>query len=197
MKPLHSAFKPRTGQPHRTRTVDLPSATELDRIFINVLNSKLTTEQKLTKLFGPVTATSNPIEVYVDGSCLNNGRDNATAGAGIYWGPNHPWNEAIRVPDAQTNNRGEVYAILRALQRAHPNKTLHIWSDSEYAMETIATRAPDEASCGWKCTHGDLFNDIVHLINARHAPVVFVQVRGHSGNKHNDAADELAKQGAT
>jgi hypothetical protein len=29
----------------------------------------------------------------VDGSCLNNGKDNATAGDGIYWGPNHTWNE--------------------------------------------------------------------------------------------------------
>ncbi|KAJ7256663.1 hypothetical protein C8J57DRAFT_1074829, partial [Mycena rebaudengoi] len=28
------------------------------------------------------------------------------------------------------------------------------------------------------------------------APVVFIQVKGHSGNVHNDSADVLAKQGA-
>ncbi|KAJ7318286.1 hypothetical protein DFH08DRAFT_819897 [Mycena albidolilacea] len=71
----------------------IPNATELDRLFIIALNLKLSLEQKLAKLFGPVTATSNPTEVYVDGSCLNNGKENATAGAGIFWGPNHTWNE--------------------------------------------------------------------------------------------------------
>ncbi|KAJ7106758.1 ribonuclease H-like domain-containing protein, partial [Mycena epipterygia] len=190
----------RSTNSHTPRTpakIDLPTTTEIDRLFIQVLNSKLTCEQKLEKLFGGVTATSNPVEVYVDGSCLNNGRDNAAAGAGVYWGPNHPWNEGVRVPDNQTNNRGEVYAILRALQRAYLDQTLHIWSDSEYAMESIAVRAPDEASRGWKCTNGDLFRDIVSLIKQRHAPVVFIQVKGHSGNTHNDAADALAKLGAT
>ncbi|KAJ6551066.1 ribonuclease H-like domain-containing protein, partial [Mycena vulgaris] len=134
--------------------------------------------------------------VYVDGSCLNNGTDSARAGAGVYWGPNHPWNEALRVPDKQTNNRGEVYAILRPLQRAYLDQTLHIWSDSEYAMETVALCGPEEASRGWKGINGDLFEDIASLIKARRAPLVFIQVKGHSGNVHNDAADLLAKQGA-
>ncbi|KAJ7705562.1 ribonuclease H-like domain-containing protein, partial [Mycena rosella] len=134
--------------------------------------------------------------VYVDGSCLNNGRNNARAGAGVYWGPNHLWNEALRVPDNQTNNRGEVYAILRALRRSYLDQTLHIWSDSEYAMEAIALRATDEASRGWKCINGDLFKEIAALLKARRAPVVLIQVKGHSNNVHNDAADALAKQGA-
>ncbi|KAJ7087500.1 ribonuclease H-like domain-containing protein, partial [Mycena epipterygia] len=190
---------PRVTKPDTPRTppkIDLPTTTEIDRLFIQVLNSKLTPEQKLEKLFGCVTATTNPVEGYVDGSCLNNGRENAAAGAGVYWGPNHPWNEGVRVPDNQTNNRGEVYAIFRALQRGYPGQTLHIWSDSEYAMESITVRVPDEASRGWKCTNGDLFRDIVSLIKQRRAPVVFIQVKGHSGNAHNDAADALAKQGA-
>ncbi|KAJ7134436.1 ribonuclease H-like domain-containing protein, partial [Mycena epipterygia] len=174
---------------------DLPNASEIDRLFIQTLNSKLTPEKKLEKLFRQVTTTSNPVEVYVDGSCLNNGRDDTAAGSGIYWGPNHAWNEALRVPGSQTNNQGEVYAFLRALQRAHADETLHIWSDSEYAMEGVACRAPDEASRGWKCVNGDLFRDIVSVIKARRAPVVFIKVKGHSGNSHNDAADALAKQG--
>ncbi|KAJ6506977.1 ribonuclease H-like domain-containing protein, partial [Mycena sanguinolenta] len=182
--------------PERDPTADLPNATELDRLFITALNSKLSPEQKLAKLYGPVSATSNPMEVYVDGSCLNNGRHNASAGSGIYWGPNHTWNEAIRVPDNQTNNRGEVYAVLRALQRANMTRTFHIYSDSEYTLETIAIRAPDEASRGWKCPNGDLFQDITKLLKARPAPVVLIQIKGHSGNAHNDAADLLAKQGA-
>ncbi|KAK7026263.1 hypothetical protein R3P38DRAFT_2528824, partial [Favolaschia claudopus] len=174
----------------------LPDATELDRLFIATLQSKLSLPQKLAKLFGPVTASSNPVEIYVDGSCLNNGRDNACAGAGVFWGPNHVLNEAARVPDNQTNNRGEVYAILLVLLRADASTTLHIYSDSEYALQTITERSPEEHAQRWKCPNGDLFRDIVALLKFRRAPVVFIQVKGHSGNKHNDAADELAKRGA-
>ncbi|KAJ7192870.1 ribonuclease H-like domain-containing protein, partial [Mycena pura] len=168
----------------------------MDRRFIQLLDSKLTPVQKLAKLYGSVTAYTTPLEVYVDGSCFNNGRENASAGAGVYWGPNHPWNVALRVPDNQTNNRGEVYAVLSALRRAYLDQTLHIWSDSEYTMETIAIRAPDEASHGWKCINGDLFREIAALIKARQAAIVIIQVKGHSGNVHNDAADALAKEGA-
>ncbi|KAK7051966.1 hypothetical protein R3P38DRAFT_2402283, partial [Favolaschia claudopus] len=182
--------------PQRGPAPSLPDTTELDRLFIAALHSKLTLPQKLAKLFGPVTASSNPVEIYVDGSCLNNGKETARAGAGVFWGLNHTFNEAARVPDNQTNNRGEVYAILRVLLRADTAKTLHIYSDSEYALETITERSPEENARRWKCPNGDLFRDIIALLKIRRAPVVFIQVKGHSGNKHNDAADELAKEGA-
>ncbi len=28
--------------------------------------------------------------VYTDGACSNNGKKNAAAGIGVYWGDNHP-----------------------------------------------------------------------------------------------------------
>ncbi|KAK7046914.1 hypothetical protein R3P38DRAFT_3423007 [Favolaschia claudopus] len=195
-KPKQRAASHARPGAQRAPVACLPNATELDRLFIDALQSKLSLPQKLAKLFGPVSAASTPLEVYADGSCLNNGRDNASAGAGVFWGPNHPFNEAVRVPDNQTNNRGEVYAILRILLRANTAKTLHIYSDSEYTLQTITERSPEEHARRWKCPNGDLFHDIVTLLKIRRAPVIFIQVRGHSGNKHNDAADELAKQGA-
>jgi hypothetical protein len=41
-----------------------------------------------------------------------------------------------------------------------------------------------------------LFREIAALIKACRASIVFIQVKGHSGNVHNNAADALAKEGA-
>ena len=32
---------------------------------------------------------SRGVDVYTDGSCYNNGRQGASAGIGVYWGPGH------------------------------------------------------------------------------------------------------------
>ncbi|KAI0089040.1 hypothetical protein BDY19DRAFT_855218, partial [Irpex rosettiformis] len=57
------------------------------------------------------------IRVYTDGSCTRNGDAKAEAGAGIWIAEDHPWNAAIRVQgEAQTNQTGELTAILHALQ---------------------------------------------------------------------------------
>jgi ribonuclease HI len=103
----------------------------------------------------------------------------------------------LRVPDVQTNNRGEVYAILDALQTVHGDVTLHIYSDSEYAMESITARAAAKAAHGWKIINGDLLRDIATLICQRTAAIMFIQVKGHSGNFKHDEADKLANLGAT
>ncbi|KAJ7271394.1 hypothetical protein B0H12DRAFT_1003102, partial [Mycena haematopus] len=52
------------------------------------------------------------ISVYTDGSAIHNGKDNAQAGAGVFFGENDPRNRAIRLPTdvGCTNNSGEVLA---------------------------------------------------------------------------------------
>ena len=54
------------------------------------------------------------INVYTDGACSNNGRANAKAGLGIYFGENDPRNSSERIIGKQTNNTAELTAILRA-----------------------------------------------------------------------------------
>ncbi|TEB19370.1 hypothetical protein FA13DRAFT_1846948 [Coprinellus micaceus] len=76
------------------------------------------TETRMIKLYGVSTMrhTTHPMDVYVDGACLNNGRKNARAGSGAYWGPGCARNVSVRVPGAQTNNRAEVFAVLCVLR---------------------------------------------------------------------------------
>ncbi|KAF6765708.1 hypothetical protein DFP72DRAFT_798205, partial [Ephemerocybe angulata] len=55
------------------------------------------------------------VELYTDGSCLDNGTDDARCGSGIWYGPDDPRNRALRVVlPAQSNNVGELVAVLVA-----------------------------------------------------------------------------------
>jgi hypothetical protein len=38
----------------------------------------------------PAPVTNAPVYVYSDGACSSNGRPNAMAGVGVWWGENHP-----------------------------------------------------------------------------------------------------------
>ena len=56
------------------------------------------------------------INVYIDGSCINNGKENAVAGYGVYFKEDDEKNEYNRVEGKQTNNTGELTAFIRALE---------------------------------------------------------------------------------
>ncbi|KAJ7475569.1 ribonuclease H-like domain-containing protein, partial [Mycena galericulata] len=161
------------------------------------LDSKKSPEEKRRNFYGPVYGTDTAgIKVYTDGSCFDNGLPNARAGAGIYFGPGHGLNESLRVTGDQTNNRGELLAILYSLSTTPSNKRLDIYSDSEYAIRSIVYWAPGHAEAGWKCANADILQDIVSWLQYRSSPTHFFYVKAHAGNRHNDAADMAAKAGA-
>ena len=55
------------------------------------------------------------INVYTDGACVNNGKPDARAGFGVWFGENDPRNVSESFTGPQTNNRAELLAIIRAL----------------------------------------------------------------------------------
>ncbi|KAJ4487022.1 ribonuclease H-like domain-containing protein, partial [Lentinula edodes] len=118
-------------------------------------------------------------------------------GSGIFFGnPSHPLNTAARVTGTQTNNRGELLAVLIAIQKSHSKCCLAIYSDSEYTIRSIVYHAPKEAQSNWTCANGDIMCAIARWVASRESPIVFHHVRAHSNNAHNDAADTLAKLGS-
>ena len=78
------------------------------------------------------------INVYTDGACSNNGKPNARAGLGVYFGENDVRNYFAGIGGKQTNNRAEVMAILTAAnilyREIQAGYDIHIYSDSTYAM---------------------------------------------------------------
>ncbi|KAJ3743618.1 hypothetical protein DFH05DRAFT_1373762, partial [Lentinula detonsa] len=77
--------------------------------------------------------------IYTDGSCTNNGNDNAKAGAGIFCPSNEDLNRAIRLPNEipQTNQSGEIISIKEAAEGVQPNANLLILSDSKTSIEGL------------------------------------------------------------
>ncbi|KAF9000565.1 ribonuclease H-like protein, partial [Hymenopellis radicata] len=145
---------------------------------------------------GSCSTTGAIRRVWTDGSCLNNGKPDARAGAGIYWGLNSSRNLAVRVPGHQSNNRAEHFALLVVLLLAPPDLPLLVTTDSENVIHTYCHWVARLAQTGWSCAHADVIKYVVALIQRRTACVQFRWVKGHSGDVGNDAADALARGGA-
>ena len=68
------------------------------------------------------THLNTELVVYTDGSCINNGTEEARAGSGVWYGGLDLRNVAIHVPGKkQLNQVGELVAILHAVKTAPGN----------------------------------------------------------------------------
>ena len=74
------------------------------------------------------------IYVYCDGSCIHNGKPNAKAGIGIYFGENDPRNISEAV-NGHSNNVAELSAMIRVYD--YVKKDITIVSDSKYALHCV------------------------------------------------------------
>ena len=142
--------------------------------------------------------------VYTDGSCSHNGQPGAEAGMGVYFGPGDPRNLAKRVIGKQSNNTGELGAMIEAYKILEKEilagKKITIVSDSVYAIRAVTTYGQKCAEKGWT---KDIPNKemVQYAYNLFHDKpnVKFHQVLGHTGGTDphsvgNDGADRLANQ---
>ena len=80
------------------------------------------------------------ITVYTDGACMNNGKQNAKSGSGIWFARDSPRNLALRIPgDTQSNQVGELAAVIAAAASTAPYQPLKIVTDSKYVIEGLTT----------------------------------------------------------
>jgi len=144
------------------------------------------------------TQTRDTITVYTDGACINNGLENATAGSGVWYGDNNRRNSSTRVThENQTNQTGELTAILIALKDNPPESNLRIISDSKYAIDGLTKHAKEWESHNWMGNqNGDLFKSITAWIRSRNGLTTLKWIKGHDRIKGNEEADKLAGEGA-
>ncbi|CAE6524565.1 unnamed protein product [Rhizoctonia solani] len=143
------------------------------------------------------------VHVWTDGSCLGNGKQGATAAYAVYFGQGDPRNEAKRVAGQQTNNTGEILAVIRALEIVDEGvKQLTIYTDSKYTIECL------DWLPGWRkrggmnssnkpAVHYAMVKYMDALIQRRGDRLKLVHVRGHQDNEGNNAADVMARLAAT
>lgn len=131
--------------------------------------------------------------VYTDGACLNNGSEDAQAGCGVWYGKNDPRTISKR----QSNQTGELEAVLQVVKSHDPHNDLLIVSDSKYVTDGLTKHLARWEQRGWiDVAHGGLFKNIIMWIRWRTGRTFLKWTKGHNGTEGNEGADKLAGEGA-
>lgn len=139
---------------------------------------------------------THTIEIFTDGACKGNP------------GPGG-WGVLLRLGEHEkslyggelqtTNNRMELTAAIRGLEALKKSAPVLLTTDSEYVMKGIREWMPNWKKRGWKTAsrqpvkNADLWMQLDALVNQHQ--VEWRWVKGHSGHRENDIADELANLG--
>jgi len=145
--------------------------------------------------------------VYIDGSCINNGKINAKAGYGVFFDYNDSRNEYGNIEGKQSNNTGELTALIRALEilktEISEKKIIDIYTDSEYVIKCSGSYGSKLAKNNWKIGRSKvppnlkLLQKIYELYNPNKKTINIHYIKAHTDltDKHsigNREADKLA-----
>tara|TARA_Y100000768_G_scaffold388603_1_gene385528 strand:- start:2537 stop:3070 length:534 start_codon:yes stop_codon:yes gene_type:complete len=142
------------------------------------------------------------LTIYTDGACSNNGKSTAKAGIGVY--SKDKLNISERIVGKQTNQRAELYAILKALKTINIGSynRITIYTDSQYSIDCLTKWVKNWTKNGWKDKkNNDVKNkDIIkplYSILSGNANIILIHIRAHTGktDEHsigNSIADKLA-----
>lgn len=143
------------------------------------------------------------INVYTDGSCSNNGRDDAKGGIGIWFGENNPHNVSETLIERKiTNIVTEIVAVIRACEICLSQgwNRVKVITDSQYLINSVTIYMHKWKENNWvNCrnlpvAHKELFEKLSNLLNC--LDVKFEHVPGHRGINGNEQGDKLPKLGA-
>jgi ribonuclease HI len=134
----------------------------------------------------------------MDSACINNGKDNASSRGGIWYGSDNPRNRALKIPgETQSNQTGELAAVILATQNMPHFCPLEIISDSKYIINSLTEHLPRWEDIGWiQIKNNDMFKKAAFLLKRRSTVTTFKWTKGHQGNLGNEESNRLAKEGA-
>ncbi|KZT18461.1 hypothetical protein NEOLEDRAFT_1193334, partial [Neolentinus lepideus HHB14362 ss-1] len=107
-------------------------------------------------------------------------------------------NRAIRIPGPdQSNQIGELIAIIIALQNAPAFTPITFITDSMYVIEGLTIHLSSWEDQGWVGVENSrFFKAAAYHLQYRSATTDFKWVKGHNGDPGNEVADKLAREGA-
>ena len=133
------------------------------------------------------------IKIYTDGACSGNPGRGGWA-AIIIKGDNIE--KISGRSENTTNNRMELIAVISALKFTK-DQNLEIYTDSKYTKDGIEKWIVNWKKNGWKTANKqDVKNKDLWIeldILAQQKKIKWNWVKGHSENKYNNMADELAR----
>lgn len=136
------------------------------------------------------------IKIYTDGSCLGN--PGAGGWAAVIVDEKNHYEEIFGGAEHTTNNRMELTAAIRALEKIPSGASAELFTDSNYLKNAFTNgwiiswkRRGWRTSTGGQVLNKDLWKELNELISAR--AVTFNWVKGHAGNFLNERCDILAR----
>lgn len=135
------------------------------------------------------------LKIYTDGSCLGN--PGAGGWAAVIVDANNHRTEICGGEEHTTNNRMELTAAIKALEKIRAGTSAELFTDSSYLKNAITNswlinwkRKGWVTATGSSVLNKDLWLVLDDLISTR--AVRFNWVKGHAGNFYNERCDELA-----
>ena len=174
-----------------------------NKINIDDINNKIQNPNNVIMNSKDDNIVFNPdYYVYTDGACSNNGRDNALAGIGIFFGINDNRNISKKIEGKQTNNTAELTAIVETYHIIKNDilngKKIAIVSDSEYAIKCVSSYGEKCYKKGWNVDipNKELVKTAYEMYKDK-LNVQFIHIKAHTHNTDihsfgNDNADKLA-----
>jgi len=137
-------------------------------------------------------------EIYTDGSVQKNGKPDGYAGwAMVHMSPEKLFVRYGHFKPTSTNGRGEIGGVLYALALFYqnPNLQLKFISDAQYVIKSINEWRHKHVKYAFNgIKNRDLLEPLYTLWDA-HGNSTIEWVKGHSGVRGNEIADEWADRG--
>ena len=142
------------------------------------------------------TVKMKSVEIFTDGACRGNP---GPGGWGALLCYNGTEKRLYGAEAHTTNNRMELLAAIRGLEAVSETCQIDLTSDSQYVRKGITEWLQGWKAKGWKTAAKKPVKnkDLWQLLDAqaqRHQ-VNWHWVKGHSGHRENEIADELANLG--
>ncbi len=137
-----------------------------------------------------------PVEIFTDGACKGNPGPGGW-GALLRYGTVEKSLHGGEL--ATTNNRMELMGAIGALRSLRKPCDVVITTDSQYVRKGITEWLPKWKQNGWKTAarkpvkNDDLWRSLDELTQQHR--VTWKWVKGHSGHRENEMADQLANLG--
>lgn len=147
-----------------------------------------------------IIASEKKAVVYTDGACSGNP---GIGGYGVIITTSGVWETLKGEEEYTTNNRMELRAVIEAIKRILTCKEkyskivqIDLYTDSSYVLNGITKWYKVWKKNNWKNSKGDpvknsdLWKELAEL--NKKIKVYYFQVKGHSGDRYNELADQIA-----
>jgi len=139
------------------------------------------------------------MQVFTDGSTINNGKKNAYGGLAVYVpSMNYQLSYSLISTDKikVTNQVAELIAVILGIEYAikHSPEIIYIYTDSKYTIDCATNWCKSWLKNNWKKSNGKVIDNlwlIYRLIQlTKKHPVIFKHIRSHQTEPENKQSNE-------